>query len=273
VSNSIAGMLAQPIWDGLEAKSWDADQLKQLQTLLSRQDALTCYVKATLSEAVGCARTIDYLEKHRGDSDMLEFVTMQGDHFGPSSLERPLQRIFRIAPKGWYDQNKSRIVNHYQKYYLGAVDPAAHRVFPSIIAAGTAEQDATRAGPYTLFYQMGSTVFEQTLVEATRAQVTCDQAEIACALERYFLDHQSYPSDLAALTPAYMAATPTDVIDGAPMRYQRTADGRYRLYSIGWNARDDGGQVAWRRGPHLDNRQGDWVWQYQAIKPPEFRQN
>ncbi len=92
--------------------------------------------------------------------------------------------------------------------------------------------------------------------------------------KRAAITPHDYPSDLAALTPAYLAKLPADVIDGTPLHYQRTADGRYKLYSIGWNGRDDGGQLAWTdRGRHLDDKAGDWVWQYQPSQPPEFRHN
>ena len=58
------------------------------------------------------------------------------------------------------------------------------------------------------------------------------------------------------------------------MRYRRTDDGRYCLYGIGWNGRDDGGTVAWRKdgtpkySARPDPYGGDWVWQYRPIDPP-----
>jgi hypothetical protein len=114
-----------------------------------------------------------------------------------------------------------------------------------------------------------------------------DQAVIACALERYYLDHQVYPAKLAALVPGYLDHVPNDVIDGASMRYRLTVDGRYQLYSIGWNGKDDDGAIAWppdrkwRRTstaslagqeqpfPGLSADQGDWVWQYAPAEPPD----
>jgi hypothetical protein len=45
------------------------------------------------------------------------------------------------------------------------------------------------------------------------------------------------------------------------MRYRRTDDGRFQLYSFGWNGTDDGGKVVRNKdGKTPDFTQGDWVW-------------
>ena len=46
-----------------------------------------------------------------------------------------------------------------------------------------------------------------------------------------------------------------DIIDGEPLKYHRTADGRFVLYSVGWNGKDDGGVA----GKSIE--ESDWVWQ------------
>ena len=98
------------------------------------------------------------------------------------------------------------------------------------------------------------------------AQSSVDLARTAIALERYRLAHGEYPEALAALAPQYIAQVPHDVIDGGPLKYRREANGLFTLYSIGWNETDDGGVVVLTKdkSPHVDNRQGDWVWRYPA---------
>ena len=46
----------------------------------------------------------------------------------------------------------------------------------------------------------------------------------------------------------------------------RTEDGKFVLYSVGWNEKDDGGIVAMTTGEHprQDIEKGDWVWRYPA---------
>jgi hypothetical protein len=104
--------------------------------------------------------------------------------------------------------------------------------------------------------------------QAAHAQSEVDMAMLACALERYRLAHSEYPDDLQALVPRFGTVLPHDVINGQPLKYRRTADGRFVLYSVGWNEKDDGGLVASAKG-HPDRQdilQGDWVWEYPRLK-------
>jgi len=95
-------------------------------------------------------------------------------------------------------------------------------------------------------------------------QASVDMARTAIALERHRLALGEYPETLDALAPRFMAAVPHDVIGGQPLKYRREAGGRFTLYSIGWNEKDDGGVMVFTKGttPRLDLGQGDWGWQY-----------
>ena len=68
---------------------------------------------------------------------------------------------------------------------------------------------------------------------------------------------------LDALAPSFIAAVPHDVIGGGPLKYRRTSDGLFVLYSVGWNEKDDGGVEGHRNGGSApDFESGDWVWRY-----------
>jgi hypothetical protein len=89
------------------------------------------------------------------------------------------------------------------------------------------------------------------------AQVAADQAVIACGLERYRRAHGRFPDGLNVLVPEFISTLPHDVITGEPYKYLPTADGRFVLYSVGWNEADDQGTP----GKTLfDDKDGDWVW-------------
>lgn len=74
-------------------------------------------------------------------------------------------------------------------------------------------------------------------------------------LERHRLAHGGYPETLDALVPQYLEKVPHDIIGGRPLKYSRTPEGKYHLYSIGWNEKDDGGI------PGASDTEGDWVWE------------
>jgi hypothetical protein len=43
-----------------------------------------------------------------------------------------------------------------------------------------------------------------------------------------------------------------------------TDNGQFVFYSIGWNEKDDGGQIALTENGSVDTPRGDWVWRYPA---------
>jgi len=53
-------------------------------------------------------------------------------------------------------------------------------------------------------------------------------------------------------------------MNGEPYHYQLTPDGRYKLWSVGWNETYDGGKRVFKKDQPttLDPENGDWVWSY-----------
>jgi hypothetical protein len=97
---------------------------------------------------------------------------------------------------------------------------------------------------------------------AAHNQTMVNEAQIVCALERYRLATGTYPGSLDALTPQFIEKIPHDIIGGQPLIYRPTADGKFLLYSIGWNEKDDGGQqeTPQTKNGAIDFAKGDWVW-------------
>jgi hypothetical protein len=75
---------------------------------------------------------------------------------------------------------------------------------------------------------------------AIRAQARRRLSLIVIAWETYKIDRGAYPETLDQLTPKYFEKLPLDPFVDKPFRYQQTDDG-YLLYSLGKNAKDDGG--------------------------------
>lgn len=98
------------------------------------------------------------------------------------------------------------------------------------------------------------------------AQTAANEALLACALERFRLARGEYPDSLGDLSPRYLDKLPHDVITGQPLKYRRTQNGQFLLYSVGWNEADDGGTPGiwtdWRGVSHWDQHKGDWVWAF-----------
>jgi hypothetical protein len=80
-------------------------------------------------------------------------------------------------------------------------------------------------------------VFENVMRQETQRSLMI----AAIALQRYHLRHGKFPADLESLVPEFLAAVPVDGMDGRPLRYRVEPDGSFRLYSVGLNGKDDGG--------------------------------
>ena len=71
-----------------------------------------------------------------------------------------------------------------------------------------------------------------------------------------------FSQTLDALTPRFIETLPHDIIGGQPLKYHRTGNGQFTLYSVGWNGTDDGGAVVMKKTQKtaIDLDNGDWVW-------------
>jgi hypothetical protein len=66
---------------------------------------------------------------------------------------------------------------------------------------------------------------------------------VAIAIRLYQMDHAGdLPKRLDELVPAYLPVVPPDIMDGAPLHYERRED-HFLLYGIGFDGIDDGGNA------------------------------
>ncbi len=144
------------------------------------------------------------------------------------------------------------------------MDPGLHLIAPARATNFEAALRGRTWRPYDLFSSFFLPSYTKAAERFARAQASVDLARVACALERYRLANGQYPETLDTLAPNFIPKLPPDVITGLPLRYQHTPDGQFVLYSVGWNATDDGGKVVYAKSGSPDMNQGDWVWCYSA---------
>ncbi len=257
------GLAMSPVWEGLADRRWSAPELARLQADLQRFDLLTDYTAALRGERAGDLRAIDFIRDHGKMNDYL-------------AASRPFEDTKNswlgwfgsgVIPRGWFDFNKAIIARSMQDNFIEAVDVKAHRFLENKFQAGLRARAIWSRSPRTILAQLMLPIFDSLRRRDARLQTGLDEAVTACALERFFVDHQAYPARLDELVPGYLARVPTDVIDGAPLRYGLTPEGRYRLYGVGWNGRDDGGAIVRETSGRLKETEGDWVWQYAELPP------
>lgn len=250
---AMVSLTIQPIYEGLAQHRWSDDQLVELDRQLAQLDFLADYRFAMRGER---AFAIDSLERQR--------ITREQKIVDDSSgTNRVITVSFRFTPSAFFYQNELAFARLHEQFALPLVDLDARIVSPSAARkATTAVQEQTKHySPYRMIALMTFTGVNRSVIRFAVGQNSADLARVACALERYFLAHGNYPESLELLAPQFIEKLPHDIINGQPLKYRRGTNGRYILYSVGWNETDDGGVRG--TGKHgWEN--GDWVWQLPA---------
>jgi hypothetical protein len=179
--------------------------------------------------------------------------------FGPGVWNGVLPYFLWLMPSGWMYREQVSYHQSFEQQLLPALDTEAARIQPWLIY-----QAGHGSSPFWNHRLLSNILLQSVgslLTGAALAQTGNNQTILACGLERYRLVNGQFPATLDALNPQYLSTIPPDVTTGQPMKYRRTDGGRFQLYSIGWNGKDDGGKVVMNKdGKAADVTQGDWVW-------------
>jgi len=252
----------QPIWEGLGAHRWSGDQLKEFQRCFSKMDLLSQYdqwVKADM--AFTCA----WIELLADDPSIYSMVS--GRPSATGAMEAAMDA--NLLPRGWFYQNELSAARFFHEKILADVAPQTQRVYPGLSRMNSELFDKLPCTPYSFVFKLlGGFISPQGFVHT---QTEINMALVACALERHRLARGHYPDTLDALAPEFLEKLPRDIINGEPLKYRLTSAGRFILYSVGWNEKDDAGTYpspeAAKSGSFRDlsmyhPETGDWVWEY-----------
>jgi hypothetical protein len=247
----------QPIYEGLASHEWSEEQLIALDAELAKLDFLADYKLAMRGEMGLQGGNIDYLIRNR--RELFNMTSGNGASSGPLFISS-------LIPNGWFYQNRLGCARMMEEFYIPVADVNQQMISPATIrhADSVLSAETRKTTPYNILERMLLPALGNAVKKFAGAQSSVDLARTAIALERYRLAHGEYPESLDSLAPQFMAKVPRDVIGGGPLKYRRTSDGQFVLYSIGWNERDDGGVVSLTKGGGVDINKGDWVWRYPA---------
>ena len=240
------GFDLQTVREGLLRHAWSEGQLTEIEGYLAQVNLLAEYKHVMYGERACATEGIDYLRRRgfRADPDALSAI---GGGEGSPAL--------RLIPSGMFRQNMLTISRFFEDLTLPAVDERARRVSPELSMKGQRAIEEMRRGPYTLMAKLLLPALGNAVRKSAVMQTYLDATRVGCALERHRLANGKLPASLDGLVPRFLAAVPSDVINGRPLRYRPDPDGGYVVYSVGWNQTDDGGVLAWsketeaKRGP------------------------
>jgi hypothetical protein len=253
------GLDLQTVREGLRRHAWSEAELTELEGDLSQVNILAEYRRAMCGERAFETQGLDFLRRQGFRSDPMSYLASEE---GSSDTTPPLG----LMPRGLFYQNMLTISRFFEDFILPVVDDRGHRVSPDLSARGYHALEAMGRGPYTLIAKLLLPALQNSVQKSARMQAYVDATRVACAVERYLRANGNLPASLDLLAPSFIGVIPGDVIDGKPLRYRAKPDGEFILYSIGWNQKDNGGELAWAKPKEtvVDITQGDWVWRMAA---------
>jgi hypothetical protein len=261
-------MSTQIVKEGVARHQWSPEQLQWIQDYCEKCDILGGIAQSLQAERAFCITGLDMMR--RGEIPLQVLISEETDVSPPFSGFMH-SRLTKLIPKGWYYQNMLSVSQFHGDYLQTSIKPDQHRVDPLRAEAVDPAIKRTRTTPFNVFAKMVTPALVNVSIRAARWQTVLDHAAIACALEKYRLAHHAYPETLDPLQPRFIAKLPNDVITGDSYHYRKT-ETDYVLYSVGWNLKDDGGQVgATSSGNIVDGKKGDWVWSLTPTPPVKLK--
>lgn len=244
----------QPVYEGLAQHRWNDARLADLEAALGEKDYLADFQFSMRGERTCAIYTFENERRTR---------EMKSDS-GGDGRNQIVTNSLRWMPSAFFYQNELAFAQMYEQFVLPLADTTNRTVFVAACRTGEADykEQAKHWSLYKIQARMLFPAVGKAVVKFALIQSQVDLARVACALERFRLAHGNYPETLDALAPQFIEQLPHDIINGQPLHYRRTEDGKFVLYSVGWNETDDGGKVSFTKGGRVDIEKGDWVWRY-----------
>jgi hypothetical protein len=261
---AILNFALQPVWEGLAKHQWSDVQLVALERELSKFDFLSGYQLMVRADRTFAIALIADIMQKQNVRELFAGLRADADDDSLDWHDLVKTGFFFSMPRGWFYLNEYFVTCAFQQSLLTDEEIRGQIISPSEVrrSADIIMDEFKRRSFYEVF---ASGVFPPLYLNVERmtyGQASRDLARTACALERYRLAHGEYPETLDALVPQFSEKLPHDIINGQPLHYRRTADGKFLLYSVGWNETDDDGTPEVRPTFFQSRPTGDWVWQY-----------
>lgn len=269
VGVTVQTLAVDALWEFLEARVLKDQDLALLHNTLQHRNLEPVFLttmRGELTFGVNALEGIEAALRQGGgeNPEVLAALELGGTR---------KSQLVRLIPTGLFRRWKSTLVEVEMRHFLRPLKQGG--ILAAFRAHEAAEKEVVEHSNPLLHpdYVIARLVVPGVLgvsKTALSAQARLAQAQAAIALERHFSQHSAYPARLEDLVPALLPAVPVDPCDGKPMRYQQVEAGRYRLWSVAYDAKDDLGKVdaTDRNASRLQKPQykGDWTWQYEPVQ-------
>ena len=249
--------------NALALHPWTHAELRSLEEQLARFNMLADYQFAMRSERAAQARYFDILvDRNTPGRAKAERKFVQTDF----SDARPYRYLFLVH--GWVRDNQVRSFRHLDEVQE-RLDLEKRQISQLRRPAFCSDDlKGFERSYYSSFWpDFFGCVYERVETRAAYGETALRQARAAVALERFRLARGAYPERLEELVPEFARELPREVYVDEPMRYRRTENGGYLVYSVAVNQVDDGGIAVPEAASENESRryrtvatQLDWLW-------------
>ena len=273
----------QATWEALQFPGWQDGQLLALQTEWQAWDTQRGWLaSANMERAYGS----DIFAQCRGNPAMLSMLDWSGSGSGPSgksffaellddpeeAARRALQFTVMVGWTLWFSYDDERwALQQHQIWLDGARQALKTDSFGPANKRTVAASKPFETPPMTMLVsRMVLPALSRTHQKFAMFETHRRLTFTAIALHRHRLKHGQFPASLGALVPEFLAEVPRDFMDGQPLRYRLEPDGQFRLWSVGEDFKDDGGDAttvgAQSTNPFDWLKGRDWVWPQPATE-------
>jgi hypothetical protein len=199
-------------------------------------------------------------------------------------VERRVVSVLYYDDADYHGPGEARVWNLASAFYndRATVERKVREfIAATIAAAGLGYSDAVHALDTSARYDwsinrldghrlLGSGFYATRLYQlVVRHEAARRATRLMIALNRFRAERGQYPEALGELAPAYIAELPPDPFGAPSFGYRREAPGRYVLYALGLNGKDDGGQPGHTHDgkPKRFSDDGDDIYTWPRAEP------
>lgn len=265
VGITLEAQASEALWLGLRDRVFTEAELRSLQQLYAGNDTARFLLHAMRGELAAGMDTLEYMQDMAAGRKPVE-KSLGAEMTGLNSS------AYSLLPSGLFDHWKS-VMGEIEVKHL--ILPLKQGIPAAVRAAATFEEEMKDKSnliryPDWVMVRLMVPAMKQVSLNAWQTAARNRQALIAIALERFFASKGHYPGKLEELTPEFLPSVPADPCDDQPMRYRMTPGGRFSVWSVGLDRKDDAGRVTVdAKGSAKLNKSdylGDWTWQYEPVK-------
>lgn len=270
------GIVAQPMWECCRARAGTAADFHRLRRELDQISPRLALLHGLRGEMASNVSSIRWMRDEPGNR-FLGDLSEGGSKMGWKST------LAQLIPVGVYDANTAKMVMIYLEHFIkplrddGFTTMDRHQEQTSALIA------KPNSNPLLYSELVASRLIFPVLAKIVQrtayAEGVVQMMRTACSLEAFYQVHGKYPGTLTELTDENGTPVPValDPMTNSPVSYQRTEDGRYRLWMTGPDMEDDGGARALdpknpeRTKLYEPDYEGDWVWDYVEVKTEQSK--